>query len=83
MSDNIGFATGNLAIAICDRCHEKYPYSELVADGNTPGLRVCTECSDQKDPFKLPPKKTENVSLKYPRPDISIATPQNTPTFVS
>jgi hypothetical protein len=57
------------AIATCDRCHLKVAYSKLVADGNSPGLRVCPKCSDKLDPWRLPPRQSENISLAHPRPD--------------
>ena len=60
---------GNCAIAICDRCRMKHYYSDLMADPNSPGLRVCKDCRDVKDPYRFPARKTENISLKYPRPD--------------
>lgn len=57
-------------IAICDRCHLKKYYSELVSDPNSPGLRVCqTGCIDQFDPWRLAPRQTENITLQHPRPD--------------
>jgi len=57
------------AIAICDRCHTKQPYSKLIADGNVPGLRVCPECSDDFDPWRLTPRMSEDITLRFPRPD--------------
>jgi len=60
---------GNCAIAICDRCRMKHYYSDLKPDPNSPGLRVCEKCRDVKDPYRFPARKTENISLKYPRPD--------------
>lgn len=57
------------AIAVCDRCKMKVNYVDLRPDGNSPGLRVCSKCRDVKDPYKLPARKTENISLRYPRPD--------------
>ena len=57
------------AIAVCDRCKMKMHYSELMPDGNSPGLRVCKDCCDVKDPYRYPARKTENISLRYPRPD--------------
>lgn len=56
-------------IGICDRCHMKMELSELRADGNTPGLRVCERCWDPLDPWRLPARMTENITLRYPRPD--------------
>lgn len=57
------------AISVCDRCHLKVPYSTLVADGNSPGLRVCPTCSDNFDPWRLPARKGEDITLRFPRPD--------------
>lgn len=67
----MGISSGRNAIAICDRCSCKRPYQILVADGNSPGLRVCgdRDCRDPKNPWRLPPIKTDNIILKYPRPD--------------
>jgi hypothetical protein len=62
-------ATGKESIAICDRCRTKFPYQRLVADGNSPGLRVCPSCRDVKDPWRLPARKTEQVALSHPRPE--------------
>lgn len=67
---------GTFAVAICDRCGTKHPYAALRADGNSPGLRVCEKCWDEKDPYKLPARQTENISLRYPRPEKNLATDQ-------
>lgn len=60
---------GVVAIAICDRCRKKFNYTDLRADGDAPGLRVCKDCCDEKDPYKLPARQTENITLRYPRSD--------------
>lgn len=65
--DTSGYAS--CAIALCDRCKTKVPYSILIADPNAPGLRVCTECSDQLDPYRLTPRRPEDITLRFPRPD--------------
>lgn len=62
-------APGYASIAICDRCCFKFSYMSLRADGNTPGLRVCQDCWDPKDPWRLPPIQPDAIALKYPRPD--------------
>ena len=64
-------ASGNVAIAICDRCNLRRPYQALVADGNSPGLRVCgdRDCLDPMNPWRLPPIAPDAISLKFPRPD--------------
>ena len=64
---------GTMAIAVCDRCNRKMSLDDLKADGNSPGLRVCSGCWDVKDPWRLPPRKTENITLRHPRPDTDIA----------
>jgi len=44
-----------------------------MPDPNFPGLRVCQQgCADQKDPYRLPARKTERINLQYPRPDTNI-----------
>lgn len=63
------------AIGICDRCKCKRPLQMLTKDGNTPGLRVCSDdkgCWDQLDPYRKPRKRERPVSLKYTRPDLSL-----------
>lgn len=72
--------TGNalLAVFICDRCRMKRPIIEAMPDPNFPGLKVCQQnCADQKDPYRLPARKTERISLQYPRPDVSVAVDPN------
>ena len=63
---------GTVAIGVCDRCKLKMQLSSLQPDGNSPGLRVCKDCCDVKDPYRYPARKTENISLRYPRPDSSL-----------
>jgi len=68
--------TGNASIAIfiCDRCKMKRAIIEAMPDPNFPGLKVCQQgCADQKDPYRLPARKTERITLQFPRPDVSVA----------
>ena len=72
--------TGNssIAIFICDRCKMKRAISEQMPDPNFPGLRVCQQnCADEKDPYRLPARKTERINLRYPRPDVPLPVPNN------
>ena len=69
--DTLGNST--LGIGICDRCKRKFPIGELHPDPNSPGLRVCQEDLDQYDPWRLPPRQTENITLPFYRPDVSVA----------
>lgn len=66
--DTSGMST--VAVAICDRCKMKRPLAEMMNDTNSPGVRVCSkECCDELDPWRLPARRTEDISLQYPRPD--------------
>ena len=74
--DTRGNAT--LSIAICDRCKMKRDHDQMRPDPNFPGLQVCGQnCADEKDPYRLPARKTERITLQYPRPDVSVATDDN------
>ena len=63
-----------LSVAICDRCSRKFAYVDLMPDPNFPGMRVCKADLDKFDPWRLPAIQTENITLRFPRPDVSIAT---------
>ena len=62
------FATGQYALALCDRCGQQYDYIELRQEWN--GLRVCPECFEEKHP-QLEPNSVpfEPEALRDPRPD--------------
>lgn len=62
----------NLGVAICDRCKFKYASFQLTRDPNTPGLRVCSGCKDVFDPWRLPARQPERVTLPFVRPDIPL-----------
>ena len=63
-----------LGIGICSRCSIKMPLDKLHPDPNYPGLRVCDKDLDDFDPYRLPPRQTENITLPFMRADASIAT---------
>jgi hypothetical protein len=44
-----------------------------MPDPNFPGMRVCKDDLDQYDPWRLPARQTENIALRHPRPDVSLA----------
>lgn len=68
----------DIAIAICDRCRMKRPHAEMRSDPNFPGLQVCNQgCADQFDPYRLPARKTERITIRFPRPDLSVAVDPN------
>lgn len=62
-----------LSVAICDRCSRKFAYVDLMPDPNFPGMRVCKDDLDNFDPWRLPALQTENIALRFPRPDVSVA----------
>lgn len=66
----------NVAIALCPRCHFKYQYTELVQDPNNDNW-YCKKCADLIDAWRLPPRRTEDISLQHARPD-----PNNLSTMV-
>ena len=59
---------GSVAIAVCFRCQMKVQYNELRRDPNNNNF-YCPKCIDIYDPWRLPARKTEDISLKHPRPD--------------
>lgn len=61
-----------LGIGVCDRCTRKFPLDELYPDPNTPGLKVCRDDIDDYDPYRLPARKTEDISLRFVRPDVPL-----------
>ena len=74
--DTIG--NSDIAIAVCDRCKMKRAHSVMRSDPNFPGLQVCDQgCADEKDPYRLPARKTERINIRFPRPDESVAVENN------
>lgn len=67
-----------LAIGICARCSLKFALDDLESDPNYPGLRVCREDRDDYDPYRLPPRETEDITLEFPRPDTKFPIPPYT-----
>lgn len=66
-----------LSVAICDRCSRKFAYTDLMPDPNFPGMRVCKDDLDKFDPWRLPARQTENIALRFPRPDKPLGMPAN------
>jgi hypothetical protein len=56
-------------IGICARCSRKMFLEELSPDPNSPGLMVCEEDKDVLDPYRLPARQTEQITLPFNRPD--------------
>lgn len=66
------YSYGRIAKAICGRCSMKKNYSELSSDPNVPELRVCGDCKDQLDPYRLAPRQPDAFILRKPRPDLPL-----------
>lgn len=62
-----------LGVALCDRCSRKMPIHELHPDPNFPGLRVCRKDLDDYDPYRLPARQPETITLPFLRTDRSLA----------
>ena len=68
----------DISIAICDRCRMKRAHAEMRSDPTFPGLQVCNQgCADQFDPYRLAARKTEKITIRFPRPDVSVSTDQH------
>lgn len=66
-----------LGIGICSRCSRKMSLDKLQPDPNYPGLRVCEKDADQFDPYRLPPRQADNITLPFMRTDTPIPTNPN------
>jgi len=79
--DTRGNAT--LAIGICARCQVKYPLGDLRPDPNAPGLLCCPDgCLDVLDPWRLPARAAEKLTVDQPRPDMALV-PGASPVYVA
>lgn len=67
---------GTYGIALCDRCKRKFSVEELIPDSNSPGLFVCRADWDTLDPYRLPPRETEDITLPFVRPDEPLTVPE-------
>lgn len=61
---------------ICPRCHFKKDYRDQAIDPNTKQV-MCSSCVDQLDPYRLPARKTEKISLRNPRPESPLVPQEN------
>lgn len=69
MSHYLPVNTGkSVAIAICPRCKFKVQYADLRQDPNNKNW-YCKSCVDLYDPWRLPARDPEDISLDHPRKD--------------
>lgn len=64
-----GYARGEKAVAICERCAKKVPYKSLRYDGQYPDLQVCPECWDPKHPQEYLEDVFDPITLRDPTGD--------------
>lgn len=62
----------HLGIGICDRCKRKFPIDDLYSDHNIPTLKVCIDDVDDYDPWREPAREPEDITLRFPRPDVAL-----------
>jgi hypothetical protein len=60
-------------IGLCARCQRKFSLDDLYSDPNSPGLKVCRDDMDQYDPYRLPPRAPDRITLPFYRPDESLS----------
>lgn len=60
-------------IGLCARCSRKFSLDDLFSDPNSPGLKVCEADLDEYDPYRLPPRQPEDITLRFVRPDLPLA----------
>ena len=72
-----------ISLGICARCACKYPLEDLSPDPNAPGLLCCPDgCLDVLDPWRLPARAAEKLTVDQPRPDMALV-PGATPVYVA
>jgi len=59
---------GTMALAVCERCNAKMYAGDRVKDPNN-GLMVHKDCCDMYDPWRLPARIPEDITVVRPRPD--------------
>lgn len=62
---------GTMAIGICNRCSKKMYIGAMVQDPNNKQW-YCKEDADFLDPWRLPARRAEDISVQHPRTDETI-----------
>ena len=62
---------GSMAIGVCQRCNKKMYIGDMVKDPNN-GMWVCKADQDLYDPWRLPARRAEDISVQHPRTDETI-----------
>lgn len=48
-----------------------------MPDPNAPGLMVCQADLDDFDPYRLPPREPDDITLPFVRPDVPLTIPRD------
>ena len=72
---------GTVAIAVCPRCRLKIQYDDLIQDPNDKNW-YCSECIDLYDPYRLPARQAEDISLRHPRTEDDLDIPGGVPAVI-
>lgn len=75
--------SSNYGLGVCARCWRKFKLEDLHSDPNSPGLKVCIDDLDDYDPYRLPARRTEDVTLPFYRPDEALTEGGPVPNNVS
>ncbi len=60
-----------MAVSVCYRCQKKMYAGDLRKDPNNQNW-YCKDCVDIYDPWRLPARRAEDISVRHPRPDEEI-----------
>lgn len=66
-------------IGVCARCYLTFSIDDLQDDPNYPGLKVCRKDMDEYDPYRLPPREPDQITLPFTRPDVPVVASTNPP----
>ena len=70
-------------LGVCARCWRKFSLEDLYSDPNSPGLKVCLDDLDDYDPYRLPARRTEDITLPFYRPDENLTAGGPDPNVIS
>lgn len=69
-------------VGLCGRCGLKFSTDDLYDDPNYPGIKVCIKNHDMDDydPYRLPPREPDQITLEFVRPDFPVVPTSLPPT---
>lgn len=64
-----------LGVGVCSRCNFKFPLEMLSDDPNIPNFKVCRADRDDFDPYRMPARSPDRLTLPFVRPDVELEAP--------